>query len=245
LKEMLMRKNFPADRIRRGRVPLVVLAGVLAGGLFASATPAQASSPPRVGTGGVEVTGATTALVVGVADPEGQSTTIHADYALADEPWCVSEGGEGTPSETAPEDLGSGSGIESEVPVGLAGLTPASEYCVELVATNASGTAHGAQRRFTTDSAQSSGSGASGQVKPESKSEPPTLPLAPLIATSPLGQTMTAPNKPLTRAQKLRHALKACENKPKEQRASCDKQAHRKYGIAMNKTGKQASKGKK
>jgi hypothetical protein len=36
--------------------------------------------------------------------------------------------------------------------------------------------------------------------------------------------------KPLTRAQKLANALRACQRKPKRKRASCDAQARKKYG---------------
>jgi hypothetical protein len=229
------------DRLTRGLIVLVALVG----GSLASVASAQASSPPRVGTVGVEVTGATTAVVGGFADAEGQSTMIHADYALAGEPWCVSEGKEGMPSETAPEDLGSAYGIEDEISVRLEGLLPASEYCVELVVTNASGTAHGRQRRFTTDSAQSSSLG--GQVKQESKLDPLVLLVTPPIVTSPPGLTTTVP-RPLTRARKLANALKTCESKPKRRRARCDRRVRMRYDTAAKatkKTGKQANSGKR
>jgi alpha-tubulin suppressor-like RCC1 family protein len=57
------------------------------------------------------------------------------------------------------------------------------------------------------------------------------------------GTTNTTPPKPkvLTNKQKLAKALKACERKPKKQRASCEKQAHRKYGTS----GKKASRKRK
>jgi hypothetical protein len=40
----------------------------------------------------------------------------------------------------------------------------------------------------------------------------------------------TAKPKPLTRAQKLSQALKACRKKPKRKRVACEKQARKKYG---------------
>jgi hypothetical protein len=207
-------------------------------------TAAQGSgSLPRVGTGGVDVTGATTAVVVGVADPEGQSTTIHADYAHADESWCMSDGKEGTPSETIPENIGSGDTIESEVPVRLEDLTPASGYCVELVATNTSGTAYGEQVRFTTTVAQGPGSPptTNGGVL-----EWPPL-IAPLATVPPVETNAPAPKSMLlTKAQKkLINALRACKSQPKKQRAACYREARKKYGIAARKAGKQASKGKR
>jgi hypothetical protein len=47
--------------------------------------------------------------------------------------------------------------------------------------------------------------------------------------------------KPLTRAQKLAKALKACKKKPKKQRAGCEKQARKKYG-PLKKAKKKARK---
>jgi hypothetical protein len=120
--------------------------GCLALGLPASAL----ASPPSVATDGVTATGPTIAVVSGNADPQGQLTMLHADYALANELWCASHGAEGKPVETTPYELGSGNGIYSEIHVPLEGLTPVSEYCAELVASNESGTAYGGQVRLTT-----------------------------------------------------------------------------------------------
>jgi hypothetical protein len=61
---------------------------------------------------------------------------------------------EGKPAaETAPQDIGSGNGMLSEILVALEGLSAGSEYCAELVASNASGTSYGGQVRFTTSAA--------------------------------------------------------------------------------------------
>ena len=206
--------------------------GTTLGGQRQFTTPARAASPPTVATDGVHATGATTASVSGNADPEGQSTTLHADYGPAGGLWCTSDGKEGTPSETAPENLGSGNVMYSEIVVGLEGLTPGSEYCVELVATNASGTTLGGQRQFTT---------------PARAASPPTVATElSRLGTSPTTAppTDTAKPKPLTNAQKLARALRACQRKPKRQRATCEKQAREKYG-ATKKTGKQANKAKR
>ena len=107
-------------------------------------------SPPGVSTAAAFATGPTTAIVDGSAEPKGESTTVHADYALAGEPWCTSHGAEGSPAETAPQSIGSINGVVSEILVKLEGLTPRSEYCAELVAHNESGAAFGGQVRFTT-----------------------------------------------------------------------------------------------
>ncbi len=44
--------------------------------------------------------------------------------------------------------------------------------------------------------------------------------------------------RPLTKAQKLANALKACESKPKRQRAACKSQARKQYGKTSYKAGK-------
>ena len=50
------------------------------------------------------------------------------------------------------------------------------------------------------------------------------------------------PPKPLTRAQKLAKALKACQKKPKKRRAGCQRQARRAYGPVHK--GKKSRKGR-
>jgi hypothetical protein len=47
--------------------------------------------------------------------------------------------------------------------------------------------------------------------------------------------------RPLTRAQKLAKALKACAKKPKSKRAACRKQARRKYGASVKAKAKKTS----
>ena len=101
-------------------------------------------------TDGAHSTGEMTAIIEGTGDPEGLSTAVHADYALASEEWCSSGGTKGTPHETGEQVLGSGHEMISEILVGLDELAPASEYCVELVATNAGGTTYGGLVRFAT-----------------------------------------------------------------------------------------------
>jgi hypothetical protein len=41
--------------------------------------------------------------------------------------------------------------------------------------------------------------------------------------------------KPLTRAQKLANALKACRRKPRHKRAVCERQARKAYGSSVSK----------
>ena len=51
--------------------------------------------------------------------------------------------------------------------------------------------------------------------------------------------------KPLTRAQKLENALKACRKEPKKRRAGCDAQARKRYGAFASKAKKSAEGGKR
>jgi PKD repeat protein/pimeloyl-ACP methyl ester carboxylesterase len=54
-------------------------------------------------------------------------------------------------------------------------------------------------------------------------------------ATEVKGFKTSAPTKPLTRAQKLAKALKACKKKPKKQRSKCARVARRRYAVKHKK----------
>jgi hypothetical protein len=56
--------------------------------------------------------------------------------------------------------------------------------------------------------------------------------------STPVTVTGCAKKKPLTRAQKLAAALKVCHKQPKRKRASCERQARRKYGPPARKAKK-------
>jgi hypothetical protein len=49
----------------------------------------------------------------------------------------------------------------------------------------------------------------------------------------------------LTNAQKLANAVRACKRQPKEQRARCEKAAHKKHGKTATKAKKASMKAKK
>jgi hypothetical protein len=57
----------------------------------------------------------------------------------------------------------------------------------------------------------------------------------------PSSAPVKAKPKPLTRAQKLAKALKACRKKAKRKRAACERQARAKYGAKAHKTNKKPS----
>jgi hypothetical protein len=215
----------------------VVVAGiVVSGALVGSVTSSAQALPPVIATDGAHATGVTSAVVEGNGDPEGQSTTLYADYALASEPWCTSGGVTGSLAQTMPQELGSGHAMLSEIVVKLDGLAPGSEYCAELVAANASGTAHGGQVRFTTP-AQA--------LPPVIATQVVEAPAATSFLTPPPPVAGNAP-KPLAKAVQLARALRLCYRRPKNQRATCTRRVRRRYGIALKRRiATQTSEGKK
>jgi hypothetical protein len=106
------------------------------------------------------------------------------------------------------------------ITLALQNLAPGTTYHYRIAATNADGTAYGADQSFTTPSYPS----------------PITLPLtAPPIMTPSIalptetGTSTTIAKKALTRSQKLAAALRTCRMKSKGKRAACRKRARRQY----------------
>jgi hypothetical protein len=97
---------------------------------------------------------ATTAVVAGSVNPVGQTTSYRVEYALASSQWCSTFGQSGAPSNsTAPQPLGFTDLNDHAVSVTITGLTPATAYCADLVATNASGSGDSGTFDFTTNAA--------------------------------------------------------------------------------------------
>jgi hypothetical protein len=103
-------------------------------------------------------------------------------------------------------------------------LQPGTTYYYRACATNQDGTTCGAERSFTTPG------------YPNPFAAPKTLPLL-AIPVFPAVEYPTSTRHPkhTTKAQKLAKALKVCKKKPKSKRASCEKQAHKKYGPSKKK----------
>jgi hypothetical protein len=118
---------------------------------LALAAPAAASaSAPSAVTFSVLSTGATTATLAGIVNPEGATTTYHAAYSLASATWCTTKGVSGSIEHaTVPQPLGSTKAGYDFVEVEMTGLTAGQKYCVELVAENASGPGYGEQVALT------------------------------------------------------------------------------------------------
>jgi hypothetical protein len=121
------------------RFPLGVL--VAAVGLLAAAAVAAAAAPVAV-TGGVTTFGSTSATVTGTVNPGGQPTTWYFEYGQS--------AGYGT--QTASTSAGSDT-ANASVSATLGDLSPGTTYHYRFVATNASGTARGADGVVKTSAA--------------------------------------------------------------------------------------------
>jgi hypothetical protein len=96
-------------------------------------------SAPNATTGSVSSVSATSAILHGGVNPNGQDTSWHFEFGTS-----TSYG-----MSTATKGAGSGTGSVN-VSAALGGLVPGTTYHYRLVATNASGTTGGADRTFTT-----------------------------------------------------------------------------------------------
>jgi hypothetical protein len=117
----------------------------------------------------------------------------------------------------------------------LTGLQPGTTYAYRIVVRSGYGTAFGAEQTFTT----------AGLPTLITQPLSPPLLAVPAIAFPTESAPLTSKPKPKPNAQKLAKALKACKKiKKKSKRASCVRQANKKYGpIKKGKAG--TKKGKK
>jgi hypothetical protein len=112
---------------------------VALGGFVATGT--ALADPPTATTGAASAVTATTATLNGTVSANKESTTYRFEYGI------TTAYGAQTPAGTA-----SGNASRA-VSAGITGLLPSTTYHFRLVATNASGTATGADSQFTTPSA--------------------------------------------------------------------------------------------
>jgi hypothetical protein len=124
-------------------------------------------------------------------------------------------------------------------------LTPGQRYEYWVTATNAGGTATtlseektfaatGADQTFTAAVPAQGGQPPSDSAPSGSGGSSST----PNVNAPGLQVAKTTALKSLTSTQKLAKAVRACKHKPKKQRASCVKQAHKKYGKTASKAKK-------
>jgi phosphodiesterase/alkaline phosphatase D-like protein len=111
-------------------------------GLALAAAPQAVAKAPVAVTGPATSTGATSATVTGSVDPGGEATSWYVEYGRT-----TSYG-----SRTTTRSAGNGT-VVVDVSEQLTGLTTGVVYHYRLVATNAAGTSHGADKDFTTTGA--------------------------------------------------------------------------------------------
>ena len=131
----------------------------------------------------------------------------------------------------------------------ITGLKASTTYYYQVVVENQIGKSSPSEGKGTVTTQPVS---APGETSGETKilTTPTSNPIVPVIFSSPqMGAFQTAfpteltppKTKPLTRAQKLAKALKACERKPKKKRTRCVKQARKMYGMGPKKAGRNAN----
>jgi hypothetical protein len=103
--------------------------------------------------------GVTSARIYGSIDPPGGGPAeYYVSYGLASSSWCSTRGAQGSPEHQTPTQhfvtISS-----PEIGVEVTGLSPATSYCEELVASDAWGSEHTTQGTFTTLSASGSSPG--------------------------------------------------------------------------------------
>lgn len=102
---------------------------------------------PGAGDSGIVDQTASTSVVSGTANAEGQTTTYQVAYDTAGSRWC--NGGTGSPTNTTTGvTLPSVDTSDHSVSVSLTGLTSGTTYCEAIVATNQSGSTTGPQEQF-------------------------------------------------------------------------------------------------
>jgi phosphodiesterase/alkaline phosphatase D-like protein len=175
------------------------------------------ATPPIVTTGvPAEGVSELSATINGTVDTRGLPTTAQFQLLAS---------GASEPSPVPASALASVGTLQTFTATFNGGLQAATTYEYRLVAKNPDGTSYGAWQSFATDSFPN--------LAIAAPVGPTTLPL-PSIVEPPAPKLAPKP-KPLTRAQKLSKALKACQKKPKKQRASCKRQAEKKYGPVKKK----------
>ncbi len=177
------------------------------GGTFTTSSP----TPPIATTGGAEA-GQLTAKIQGNVDTRGLPTNTAFELGTA-----------AYAGSLLPVNPTSSSGNALQLSLDIStGLLPGTTYYYRVVATNMDGTAYGAEQSFTTSPQPPSSTILTAPAFVPYKS----------IAELDSQEAKEAPKAPAptpTRAQKLAKALKACAKRPKKQRASCKRQAHKKY----------------
>jgi hypothetical protein len=175
-------------------------------------------TPPLASTGAAEGVTQLAARINGSVDTRGLPTISQFEFGTT--PYAGS---------LQPATVTSSSGSVETIATSFNNdLQSGTTYFYRTVATNAEGTAYGAEQSFTT------GSFPAAFTPSAAPAFIPYTSIAALDAREAQEGKKTLP-KPLTKTQKLAAALKACKKKPKKQRAGCKRQARKKYGTSQKK----------
>jgi hypothetical protein len=196
----------------------------------------------------------------GIESVSAQSTSIEATIEARTRPdaqtaTCQVQYG---PSEaygsTAPCKEGLGNNGERVLASAhITGLKASTTYYYRVVVENQIGKSSPSEGQGTVTTQPAGETGGGEKIKEEKTAEEstPSNPITSILSTTPVwwlpttspGEPEPKPPKakPLTRAQKLAKALKACARKPKKKRTRCVKQARKRYGVALKKAGKRAN----
>ncbi len=186
-----------------GGAPQVVLGE---GKAFTTPATPPVLGPPEAGA--ITQTGVTITATI-----DARGLPAHYELRLAD-----------TQGSLEPQAAGNTTGSTTEpLAVNVASLTPGTVYYYKLIAVNPDGTVETPEASFTTVPAPA----------PQSTTLFPATPLLSIPNVAfPTEEAATSTPTPrvLTRAQKLKNALKACHKEKGAKRAVCERQARKKYG---------------
>lgn len=161
--------------------------------------------PPIIGPETASNISQTTVTLTGTVNPNGLQTHYALELGI--------DTSYGTPIFGE-----AGNGTEAQqLTFTLTSLLPGTTYHYRITATNEDGTVNGTDQTFTTPGF------------PPIILTPPPVQIIPFTPPPTETKHTTTLRKTQTKAQKLAKALKACKRKPKNQRAKCMKQAHKKY----------------
>ena len=192
--------------------PAITTTVISQGGTFTTPT-----TPPTLGPTSVSNVTQSTATITGSVQPRGLPTRWELQLGITPGSLGFQTAGQSTSPTTEPLALN----VES--------LAPATVYYYKLIATNPDGTVETPEAAFTTTPAPTTAS---------SLAQPTGTPLLPIPTNIfPNQETASTPtSKPLTRAQKLSKALKAChKDKAKSKRTACVRHARKQYGQSKKK----------
>ena len=204
-------------------------------------------TPPVVSTGGSAAVTTHSANVTGTVNPnnsgqpEQDNTRYYFEYGQ--------DTSYGKRSFPEPEAIGEGTSPVAETNT-LGGLTAGRTYHYRIVASNDNnGTpqlVYGQDETFTTAGTPlTPPSNGSGEAPPQSTSSTSTAAvfpnltgIVPVAFVKERGEAAPSEVKSLTRAQKLKKALKACGRSRGAKRLKCERRAHARYGKTTNRKGK-------